>query len=313
MKKFLFTPRVCPLVVLSTLLFCNIEKPCAQYYFYNDDYLSKDIIVEVGCSAGLMNSLTDLGGQKGIGKRFIKDLNWKVSQPSYSIYVIGTYRNAVGLRAEFTKGTILSADGLLQQTDPDLAGRYGRNLSFKTSITEYQLSTEVHPLFFKEYYTDEVPSFSPYLVTGIAYFSFDPRAELNGEWHALHALRLEGQGFEEYPDRKAYKLKQLNLPFGAGIKREISTVLSARLEIVYRKLFTDYLDDVSNAYVDPVYFSKYLSPQQAIIAKQLYSRMEELQPAYQVSSDMPRGNRKNKDAYFTIQVKVGIAIRYRGR
>ena len=35
-------------------------------------------------------------------------------------------------------------------------------------------------------------------------------------------LHTEGEGFAEYPDRKEYKLKQINFPVGAGIKYKIA-------------------------------------------------------------------------------------------
>ena len=47
----------------------------AQYYFYNDSYYDSPVLFEVGGSLAIMNSLTDIGGKKGIGKKFIKDLN----------------------------------------------------------------------------------------------------------------------------------------------------------------------------------------------------------------------------------------------
>ena len=43
----------------------------AQFYYYNDKYYDNPLAFEAGGSAGLMNSLTDLGGKKGIGKNFV--------------------------------------------------------------------------------------------------------------------------------------------------------------------------------------------------------------------------------------------------
>jgi hypothetical protein len=281
----------------------------AQYYFYNEEYLSGDVLMEAGCSAGMINSLTDIGGRKGVGKRFVKDLSWSTTKAAYSAYMAATYRTVVGVRLEVMTGNIGSHDALLRRKDPLLSGRYGRNLSFQSSIMEIQFATELHPLFFKKYDADEAPVLSPYFVLGLGYFSFNPRSQLNGQWYDLHPLRLEGQGFEEYPERQPYKLKQFNVPLGAGLRYELHPLLCIRIEIIHRKLFTDYLDDVSNTYIDPIFFANYMPPDQSAIARQLHSRMQDLQPGYNTVTGMQRGNNKNNDAYFTIQLKLGIMFR----
>jgi hypothetical protein len=275
----------------------------AQYYFENEKYYSSNVVFELGGSVGLMNCLTDLGGRKGIGKGSVKDLNWKVSKPAFSIYAMAMYKYALGVRLEATFGGIQEYDSILKKVAPTTFGRYERNLSFKSKITDIQLAAEIHPLFFKNYDENEAPYWSPYAIVGIGFFSFDPQAKLNGEWYRLQPLCIEGQGFTEYPDHKPYKLTQLNIPLGIGVRYEINSLLSARLEIIHRILFTDYLDDVSTEYIDPSLFSAYLLPAQASIAQQLYDRRLTTTKAIQ------RGGRSDKDAFFTVQLKIGIAIR----
>jgi hypothetical protein len=290
-----------PLMVFLCIL--QVSPLNAQYYYENDKYYSNEIIFELGGSVGVMNSLTDLGGKKGIGKGAIKDLNWKVSKPSFSIYAIAMYKGAIGVRLEATMSGIHSYDSILKKVASTTFGRYERNLSFKSKITDIQLAVEVHPLFFKLYDENQAPFWSPYAVVGIGFFTFDPQAELNGVWYRLQPLHLEGQGFAEYPDRKPYKLTQLNIPLGIGIRYEVNSSISARLEIIHRILLTDYLDDVSTGYIDPTLFNTYLLPAQASIAQQLYDRR------ITTIKDIQRGGHTDKDAFFTIQLKIGIAIR----
>ncbi|HLG39619.1 MAG TPA: hypothetical protein VI461_08115, partial [Chitinophagaceae bacterium] len=264
MKRFLVPVSLC-ILLLQTLL------TGAQYYFYNDKYYNSNWVLEIGGSVGFMNSLTDIGGKKGIGKKFIKDLNFNLSKPSFSIYAITMYKDVLGIRIEGTIGKAEAYDSILKTVAASTFGRYERNLSFRSDITDFQLSAEVHPLFFKSYDEGEAPRISPYAVAGIGFFTFNPEANLNGQWYALQPLHTEGQGFAEYPGRKPYQLKQVNIPLGIGVKYEVNSFLNARLEIVYRKLFTDYLDDVSNLdYIDPALFNTYLSHTQAALAQQLY-------------------------------------------
>jgi hypothetical protein len=299
------------MILLTGYYVLNTISGKAQYYFYDDRYYANDVVIEIGGSAGIMNCLTDLGGQKGVGKGFVKDLNWRVTRPCLGLYALGTFKEAIGLRLEASMGSIASSDHLLKNTDPDLSQRYGRNLSFRSRIAELQLAAEVHPLYLIP--AQQPSSVSPYIMLGIAYFSFNPQAKLYGHWYDLHPLKLEGQGFAEYPGRRPYRLQQLNMPMGAGIRFEISPTINVRSEIVYRLLFTDYLDDVSTTYIDASLFQRYLSPDYAAIAKQLHSRMQELQPGYQVNPTMQRGDPNDDDTYLTMQLKIGWVMRKRIR
>ena len=60
----------------------------------------------------------------------------------------------------------------------------------------------------------------------------------------------EGQGtINNIPEQKPYKLTQLALGFG-GARYAINDNMNIGVELVQRKTFTDYLDDVSSIYVD---------------------------------------------------------------
>jgi hypothetical protein len=276
----------------------------AQYYYQNSKYFGSDVAVELGGSAGIMNALTDIGGKKGIGKGFIKDLTFKTTKPSFSIYALAMYKEAFAVRFEATFGNIEAYDSILRKVAPSTFLRYERNLSFRTRIMDFQLAAEVHPLFFRNFAENEAPYWSPYFVAGIGLFNFSPEAELDGRWHALQPLRTEGQGFAEYPDREPYKLTQINIPIGIGVKYEINDFLNARFEIVHRFLMTDYLDDVSeDAYADPALFANYLNPVQAAIAERLSNRSGAFY------KDRKRGDPKDNDAFFTVQLKIGVLIR----
>jgi hypothetical protein len=159
---------------------------------------------------------------------------------------------------------------------------------------------------FRDYEDVDPPRISPYVVFGIGYFSFEPQAKLNGQWYSLQPLRTEGQGFKEYPDRKPYELSQINFGIGAGVKYEINTLFNARLEVNHRILRTDYLDDVSKEYIDPTLFYNYLPVNRAAIAEQLANRKGELNPNDATSTGDQRGDPKDNDAYFTIQLKFGF-------
>jgi hypothetical protein len=303
MRKLLVTVLVCSVVFSQPL-------KAQQYYYYNSKYFDSPLVFEIGGSFGVMNSLTDVGGKKGVGKNFIKDLQWKFAKPSFGMYVMAMYKNAIGIRLEGTFSEVTGYDSILKKVANTTYGRYERNLSYKSRISEFQLGVEIHPLFFKDYDEDEPPAISPYVVAGAGLFTFDPQAKLNGQWYSLQQFHTEGQGFAEYPDRKNYSLTQLNIIAGIGIKYEINSFLNARFEIVHRILTTDYLDDVSNVdYIDPTLFPRYLTPTKAAIAQQLYRRTNELNPSdVTFANNIQRGDPTDNDSYFTIQLKLGLML-----
>lgn len=302
-KKYLFLV----LILISQFSF-------SQFYNYNNDYYENDVILEVGGGIGIMNSLTDIGGKKGIGKKFIKDLNLNYTKFSSSYYVGAMFREVFGLRLEATFGKVEAWDSILYKykSDKDARFRYNRNLNFRSSISEFALIGEFHPLMLKDYIDFPPPRFSPYLMAGIGMFNFNPQAYYQGNWISVQPLSLEGQNFKEYPDRKQYKLSAMSYPIGLGVKYEISNLLVARLELNHRFTSTDHLDDVSaDSYIDPALFDKYLSPYNASLAKALYDRHAEINPAYVPTPNytgMKRGNSKDNDAFFTVNLKIGITL-----
>ncbi len=301
--------RIIYLFSLSLLLSTYANNASAQYYFYNDDYYDNPILFEVGASVGLMNSLTDVGGNKGIGKRFVKDLNMGQSHLCGGIFVSAVYKNAVALRLEGTFGKISGNDNVLEKVDPaDIAKtRYNRNVNFKSKITEFSLIAELHPLFIFVNYEEresDPPRLSPYLLGGVSYFSFNPQAEYKGKWIDLQPLSTEGQGFAEYPDKKVYKLQQMNFPLGLGIKYELSDLVNIRGEYIYRVTQTDYLDDVSTTYVDPTVYSNYFTGTKLANAIALSDR----QINKVTVAGGKRGSPKQKDAYFSFNLKISLLL-----
>lgn len=279
----------------------------AQYDFSDELYYDHPFTYELGASVAMMNCFTDLGGKNGNGQKYFKDFTLKNSQIAGSVYFSTFYKYAVGIRAEATFGKVKAADNTLESVKTTSFGRYDRNLSFQSNIIEIMLALEIHPLYFKAYKQGhKIPRFSPYLMGGIGYFSFNPQTRLNGQMIDLQPLHTEGQGFAEYPNRKPYKLKQFNIPVGIGIKYKATPLYTVSVECVSRILSTDYLDDVSTTYIDPSLFSHYFSGSQLDNALQLYDRQKELDPAHVPHPGYDRGNAAKNDSYFTFNLKMSF-------
>jgi hypothetical protein len=303
------------------LLLCSVEKVSAQYYFYDDDYYDTKVTFELGGSLALMNCLTDIGGRIGIGGPFLKDYNIGNTKFGGSIYLAATYNYAVGLRLEYTKGMVGAYDSILKNVAATTEGRYERNLSFRSPISEIALIAEFHPLYIFINWANSdqpPPHLSPYLLAGVGYYHFNPQAKyINGDWVDLQPLHTEGEGFPQYPNVKNYSLNQFNIPWGFGFRYEASSIINVRLEVIDRVLFTDYLDDVSTRYIDPSTFAKNgLSGQQLAEALYFYDRNTSTNPKTRARPGnlatgvigSIRGDPNNNDNYFTVNFKVGIIL-----
>jgi hypothetical protein len=295
--------------ILHAISLCFSINGISQNYFYNSNYFEPRILWETGLSAGGMNCLTDLGGKKGAGSYFIKDLNVKNTRFCASAYVHALYNNFLGGRIEIIAGQVTAYDSILKEDNSVARYRYKRNLHFRSLIAELSFIGEWYFLsHLIQQNLNREPLLSPYFLAGAGVFHFNPEAKLNNDWVLLQPLHTEGQGFREYPERKKYSRTQVNFPVGMGVRFELSALLNVQMEVVHRILMTDYLDDVSTNYIDPTLFNQYLDISKAVRANKLYDRRRELNPAMVPAAGQQRGDPSDKDAYFSVNLKIGLVL-----
>lgn len=288
------------------MLFLSIlSKPLlAQSYFYNDAYFDPVILLESGIGMGVMNCMTDLGGKSVKSRPFLRDLHWENSHPGISFYTTALYNYKIGFRIELTTGSISAADSLSKDVSALGKTRFDRNLHFHSSIKEAIAVFEIHPFSFL--FTEQRSFISPYLLGGIGLFHFEPKAKLNGQWFTLSDHHTEGQGFEQSKYPKPYSALQWNFPLGGGFGFDLFAKGYLRIEFLYRFLLTDHLDDVSDRYIDPEEFFRWLEPEQARIAIQLSDRR--IGANGSAAQGFRRGNNKKNDGYLSIQMKFGWVL-----
>jgi hypothetical protein len=278
----------------------------SQFYFSSNNRVEPELLWEAGISAGVMNCLTDLGGNNGAGKKFIKDINWNQTQSGGSVFVNADWHYLFGIRTGLTLGRVAGSDAVLKHSSGVARNRYLRNLQFRTSITEFSIAAEVYPMMF--FSNRDISFLAPYLVAGIGGFHYTPRALFNNKWVDLRSLHTEGEGFIEYPDRNEYGQVSWCVPAGIGIRYDAAGLINLRFEIIYRFTGTDYLDDVSKKYIDAALFNRYLGSGQAIVAGQLADRTAELNTGVQHNAGDIRGNPANKDAWFSAMLSASVVL-----
>jgi Domain of unknown function (DUF6089) len=221
-----------------------------------------------------------------------KRIDFSQSKPAIGIGGLYEISNKFLLRAGFIYGNIEGND--IKNTTAK--GIEFRNLNFKSAITEFQLGAEYN--FFKL----EGKSITPYIFAGIAAFHFNPYTyDSTGTRSFLQPLSTEGQGLAAYPDKKPYNLTQFSIPFGGGIKVQLNDNWQMAVEVGLRKTFTDYLDDVSNKYVD---YNTLLTARGRKAVELAFRGDEVLNgPAYPADGTQ-RGSAATKDWYYFSGIRV---------
>lgn len=181
----------------------------------------------------------EAGGGIGVSHYF-GDLNtnFDVTRPGICAAVTARYNfnDRICAKMSATYGNI-SAD------DKNSTNKFEqtRNLNFKSAIVDGSAQLEFN--FLPYNYFDHNQHFSPYLFLGFNVYNFNPKAKYDGKWYNLRPLGTEGQFKGE-----EYYTTQMGLVYGGGIKVAFNEEWSMNLEISARRLFTDYLDDVSKTY-----------------------------------------------------------------
>jgi hypothetical protein len=265
---------------------------------------------EIGINVGPMNFLGDLGGNKGKGTLGPKDNDLPVTNIIGGISASYYPSEWLGFRLAGNIGRMAGDDGYVKDHGGWEQARLYRNITFRSPLYEAYAGIEFFPTALISINNGwGLPRFRPYVIAGIGAFKFKPQgvytdAAGNDKWIDLKPLRLEGQGMVEtgIPE---YKLYSYNVPVGVGIKYDITERLTFAIEFIHRKTGTDYIDDVSNRYVDPALFDKYLTPSQAAIAKVManpssYYPQVNNSPGYTpYRIGRPRGNPDRKDSYYS--------------
>jgi len=295
-------------VVFITAIVLSVSSGGQSISFANGKY-------EVGLGLGPSFFLGDLGGSHGIGKPFIADLDLPLTKFSKGVFVNIFPTEWFGIRLAYNHSYLEGSDDQVDLSGGREYSRWRRNLYFQSKISEAYLGFELYPTVFLEEFDGLEGKFRPYGISGIGVFHFNPKGYYYPDPNNLSVkqlvelkpLRLEGQGMAEYPNRKEYKLTQLEIPMGAGFKYYFRENMYIGLEVLHRKTFTDYIDDVSTDYIDPIYFQNYLTPDQVPIAVQLHNR-EPFRNISRPTIGKQRGDPKEMDSFFSTILRFGWRI-----
>lgn len=227
----------------------------------------------VGFGIAAMNYFGDLAP---LSKAASTDISF--TRPGFALEATHKFGPFYSIRASLSWGRLKANDESADPFDEIALARYTRNLSFRNDIKELAVTAQID-LVQNAGGANSRKMFTPYVFAGVALFHHNPKAlapetDRNGnplaeagQWVALQPLGLEGQNSDQY-SVKPYSRLQVSLPLGLGLKYRINPSFDLSLEVGYRYLFTDYIDDVSGLYVD-------LGALEGELAKTLSDRSQE--------------------------------------
>ncbi len=288
-------------------------------------------------SLGLtLNALNYYGDLSPRPSRLSTDISF--TRPAVGLSFAHRFGPRYALHASFMYGTLRGSDAeSADQADADNGiYRYQRNLSFRNRIKELSVVGSFDLFPNAATYISRV-KWTPYGFVGIAGLLHNPQAiapqfDLNGnplpeagQWVDLKPLGTEGQSSQlQESDVNAglepYKKFQVAIPFGLGARFRLNEILDFSVELGFRYLFTDYIDDVSNNYVDLGVFgdnelakamsyrtSELVDPTTTYTGRdgQNYSVV----PGYgSESRENIRGNKNDRDIYMVTTFKLSYIL-----
>jgi hypothetical protein len=199
------------------------------------------------------------------------------------------------LSEHFTARSYFTLGALGADDKKGTAAMQQRNLNFKTKLFEWELTAQYNLFSLNSRW------WTPFVFTGIGVYRFNPYTnDTAGNKYFLKPLSTEGQGFEQGVDQ--YKLTGFSIPLGFGATYSLNEDMRLGIEFGYRKIFNDYLDDVSGSYVDQAA----LLSTRGQTAVDLAWRGDELKPNPYPAGGTIRGNTKGRDGYYFIAVTYTV-------
>lgn len=272
----------------------GVQSCFAQYYSYNNQFSDATPRFKIAVAGGLQKSETDLSSDYA-------QTGWI----NYSKTIHGTtgiqlvYEPSYYWRLEFgyEKGKLSDADSLVNPQKAAL--RYNRNLSFQTETQLVFLNATFSPNEWLKIWKNNAIDWQ--IGMGVGCLKFNPKAYFENEWHSLHSYSTEGQGFLYDNGKAPYSLTQPVVIGTTSLQVDLHPKWQCQLSFNYYFLFTDYLDDVSEYYIQDDLFHRYFDSKKAAIASQLSNRRRD---GVRVLSTEKRGNPEHKDAFAGIRLSI---------
>lgn len=246
-KSYLISPLVCILIFSAHFASAQLNAGKAKReYRRSQSYFGLPKFKRYTSVGLTVNAFNYFGDLAPFSSKFSTEISF--TRPGIGLVALRRITNRLSLRGSYTFGR-LSGDDFTSANpfNDDTRDRYRRNLHFRNDLHELAI-TGVFDLFGNNEDFTERPFITPYVFAGIAGLYHNPKARVPesspvqpGAWVALQPLQTEGESYSKF---------QLAIPFGLGARLKLNARTDLAVELGFRQLFFDYLDDVSSVYPD---------------------------------------------------------------
>lgn len=204
-------------------------------------------------------------------------------KPSISAGLQFYFTPRISMRSELTYFSIKGDD----ESSSDQS-RVDRNLSFTASNFELNAVgiVDLLPLGRRFY---QRPGINIYGLAGVGVMYMNPKAEYNGVKHALQPLKTEDVSYSRF---------QPVIPYGLGVRFKAGPFFNIGIESIWRKTFTDYVDDVSTVHPNK---AGWTDPVRVALSDRRVEGNPELSP---YAPGAKRGDSTKDDAYHLLLLKI---------
>jgi hypothetical protein len=345
--KLLDMRKLCFVLMGLFLLVGSFNESYAQFNrkaIKKSGFGRQNVYSGVGFSLNAMNYFGDLAPTPSA---FSTDISF--TKPGFGISLFHRFGPRYTLQVQYMYGALKGSDA---ESAPKLSSddpyRGLRNTSFRNRIHELSAVAYFDLFDNQSTYISRV-KWTPYVFVGAALFYHNPQAQAPatfldgtanpyaGQWVNLQPLGTEGQYATLAPSDANYEIKpysnlQFAIPFGIGARFRLNEVFDLWADLGFRYTFTDYLDDVSQNYVDLGKIkAENGDPTLTKLAQALSYRTNELYTQQQIAADpfnfgsyvgadgntyvtrsgfgreFPdniRGNKKNNDIYMVTSIRL---------
>ena len=255
-----------------------------------------------GWRAGVTNYLGDIGGGEE-SRNFVYNLEMKDTRWATGPFINWRFHPMYALQGGITYGRLRGEDN-----EAEWRTRKGRNLNFRNDIFELNAKFEVYPQFLAlsdvgyrgRYRID----YQTYFFAGVGAVYHSPKAYQIGDektYYKLCPLMTEGV---------KYSPLVISVPFGGGFFFTYKRQHRFGFEFQWSWVFTDYLDDIHDVYVDPSLMSS--DPMAPILANQYIDQPGVPGAQNYGNPGNLRGDPTDRDNYMFMTVSYSFLIRTRG-
>jgi hypothetical protein len=310
------------------------NKKIGSYRGASNSFGKQKAYSAIGVSLNALNYYGDLAPRPS---RVSTDISF--TKPGIGVSFMHRFGPRYTVLGSFMFGTLRGSDAESADKD-DLSNgvyRYKRNLSFRNQIKELSV-VAVLDLFKNDGNYISRVKWTPYAFVGIGVFAHQPKAQAPatdlsgaalpqaGDWVKLRELGTEGQystlaATDVNSGVKPYGLIQAAIPFGLGARLRLNEVMDLWADIGFRYTFTDYLDDVSQNYVDLGALNSELARAMAYRTNELglatsthmytgrNGQTYRVEPGYGEENEFNmRGSKKDRDIYMVTSFRLTYII-----